>query len=339
MNGRRLTILIVSYDSQRDLARLLPTIPEGDHEVVVVDNHGADGVADWLAAAFPDVRVIPSGGNLGYGGGNNLGLRQTRSERVLILNPDTELRAGALDELHAALDEQPAALVTPKIVDGAGRVYACGLELHYTGVAARLAVGDDPAAHRGVVPVPLPSGTAFLAARATLEGLGGFDEWYFMYMEDVDLAVRAHQAGHPVLCAADAVVVHHSDPAVTPFKFHWLERNRVAMVRKLTDPATFRRLRPGLAVTAAATWAFALLRGPAHLRAKWRAGRAARADRADREAAGRAHRAARPGPDRWLEIASAELPFPQLVTSGVAARMLAALARPLYSVLRPGNSG
>ncbi len=337
MSGPGLTILVVSYDSRRDLARLLPTIPEGDHEVVVVDNHGADGVADWLPTAFPGVRVIAAGANLGYGAGNNLGLRHTHGERVLILNPDTELRPGALDVLHAVLDDHPAALVTPKIVDGAGRVYACGLELHYTGVAARLAVGDEPAAHRGVVAVPLPSGTAFLATRATLDALGGFDEWYFMYMEDVDLAVRARQAGHPVLCAADAVVVHHSDPAVTSFKFHWLERNRVAMVRKLTDPATFRRLRPGLAVTEAATWAFALLRGPAHVRAKWRARRAARTDRADREAAGHAHRAARKGPDRWLEIAAAELPFPQLVGRGAVARVLAALARPLYSVLRPGN--
>ncbi len=326
-----LTILVVSHDSRADLARLLPTIPAGDHEVLVVDNHGADGVAAWLAADHPGVRLVAAGANLGYAAGNNLGLRHARGERVLVLNPDTELRPGALEALHAALDDSPGALVTPKILDSAGRVYACGLELHYTGVASRLGVGVDPAGYSGTFPVPLPSGTAFMAARATLEGLGGFDEWYFMYLEDVDLAVRARHAGHPILCAADAVVVHHSDPAITPFKLHWLERNRVPMVRKLTTPATYRRLRPGLVLTGLATWAFALLRGPRFVAARARAGASRWRDR-------RRPAAMRPVPDDWLATTVTPLPFPQLVAGARLARLLDAVTRPLYSLLRPRSS-
>ncbi len=329
-----LTILVVSYDSRTDLERLLPTIPAGDHELLVVDNHGADGVAGWLATEHPEVRVVAAGANLGYAGGNNLGLRHARGDRVLILNPDTELRPGALGALGAALDAHPGALVTPKLLDPAGRVYACGLELHYTGVASRLRVGHDPATCTGTFPVPLPSGTAVLAARETLLGLGGFDEWYFMYMEDVDLAVRARQAGHPILCAADAVVVHRSDPAISAFKLHWLERNRVPMVRKLTTPATFRRLRPGLALTGLATWVFALLRGPSFVAARARATAARWRDR--RRLAG--VRAAYRPPDDWLAATVTPLPFPQLVTGRRLAAVLDAATRPLYSLLRPRSS-
>ncbi len=329
-----LTILVVSYDSRADLGRLLPTIPADDHEVIVVDNHGADGVAGWLAQEHPGVRVVAAGANLGYAGGNNLGLRHARGDRVLILNPDTELAPGALQALTAALDGAPGALVTPKILDAAGRVYACGLELHYTGVASRLRVGDDPAACSGTFPVPLPSGTALLAARETLERLGGFDEWFFMYLEDVDLAVRARQAGHQILCAADAVVVHHSDPRVTAFKLHWLERNRVPMVRKLTTPATYRRLRPGLALTGLATWAFALLRGPRFVAARGRAARARWRERRPLAAA----RASYAPPDDWLATTVTPLPFPQLVAGRRLARVLDAVTRPLYSLLRPRSS-
>ncbi len=329
-----LTILVVSYGSRDDLARLLPTIPPGDHEVLVVDNHGADGVAAWLAAEHPEVRVVQAGANLGYAGGNNLGLRHARGDRVLVLNPDTELGPGALAALHAALDGHPGALVTPKILDGAGRVYACGLELHYTGVASRLRVGEDPATCSGTFPVPLPSGTAFMAARETMERLGGFDEWYFMYLEDVDLAVRARQAGHPILCAADAMVVHHSDPAVSAFKLHWLERNRVPMVRKLTTPATYRRLLPGLALTGLATWAFAVLRGPRFVAAR---GRAVAGRWRDRRRLAGARAGYRP-PDDWLATTVTRLPFPQLVAGRRLARMLDAVTRPLYSLLRPRSS-
>ncbi len=335
MSAPVLTILAVSYESRTDLDRLLPTIPPGDHEVLVVDNHGADGVAAWLAAEHPAVRVVAAGENLGYAGGNNLGLGAARGEWVLVLNPDTELTDGALDALLAAAAPHPDAVITPKIIDAAGRVYACGLEMHYTGITSRRAAGDDPARHTGTFPVPLPSGTALLARRDVLARLGGFDTGFFMYLEDVDLAIRARDAGHEVLCAADAVVVHHSDPAITPFKLEWLERNRPALLRKVATPATYRRLRPALALTAMATWAFALLKGRRHLEARWRARRARRDDGAEESARQRFQASRRRGDETWLATAATALPFEQLVASAAVVRLLAALTTPLYRLLRP----
>ncbi len=322
----KLSIVLVSYDSLADLRRLLPTIPAGGHEVIVVDNHGADGVAGWVAAEHPQVRVVPAGGNLGYAGGNNLGIREAQGEWLLVLNPDTELTPGALDALLEAGEAHSDALVTPKIVDAAGRVYACGLRMHYTGITSRFGEGDDPARYRGTFPVPLPSGTALLARRAVFESLGGFDEAFWMYLEDVDLAIRARAAGQPILCAATAVVVHHSDPSITPFKLRQLERNRPLLMRKAASPPIYRRLRPALALTALATWAFAVLKGPAHVKARWVAARSRPA----------APRPADPGSDAaWLPDARSELPFAQLVGSRRLARVLGAITTPLYRALRP----
>ena len=325
MSDPRLSVLIVSHDSQRDLARLLPTIPGGGVQVVVVDNHGEDGVAGWLAAQHPDVVVVPAGANLGYAGGNNAGLAAAHGDRVLVLNPDTELAAGAIEALHAALDDAPDALVTPKVVDPAGRVYACGLEAHYTGITSRRSAGDDPARHTGTFQVPIVSGTAFAAARSTLAGLGPFDEWYWMYLEDVDLSVRARDSGRPILCAGDAVVVHHTDPAISAFQFQWLERNRWPMLRKLNSRSQFRRLLPALVVTEAAVWAFALLRGPRFVSAKVRAYRAMRRPDVPRSDAG------------WMTGTTTRLPFGQLVGRNAIARVLDAMTGWLYSLLRPGG--
>ncbi len=133
-----LSVIIVSYDSLNDLKRCLPTLSAQSatvaFELIVVDNHGRDGVAEWLAQQYPSVLLIRNPANSGYAGGNNLGLTQAKGHWVLFLNPDTELAPDCLDQLMATARKHPDALITPKLLKPDGTINACGNEMHYTGL-------------------------------------------------------------------------------------------------------------------------------------------------------------------------------------------------------------
>jgi GT2 family glycosyltransferase len=334
-----LSVVLVSYHSRGDLERCLPSLArqgvEGV-ETIVVDHAPGDGTGAWLAEQHPHVRVVPNPANPGYGGGNNLGLRHARGAWTLVLNPDTELRPGALTALLAAAEAHPDALVTAKLLHPDGTVNACGNVMHPTGITVCGALGEPAERYRGVWPVPLVSGAAFIARTDLLRELGSFDETYFMYLEDADLSLRARARGHAVLCAADAEVMHHYDLAMTPAKLYWLERNRWLTLLKNYERVTLWRLAPALALTEAATWAFALLRGPPYLGARWRAAAWLWREHRIWRAARAATQAERRVPDaELLAGAPVALPFAQLVSSPRLAGFLDRLTTPLYRLALP----
>jgi GT2 family glycosyltransferase len=126
LNLPRLSVVIVSYNSRTHLDRCLESLtrhrPTVDHELVVVDNASPDGTAAAVRAHWPAVHVLDAGGNLGFARANNLGIRHTFGELILLLNPDTIVPPGAIDTLVALLDARPdAAAVGPRLVDGDGR--------------------------------------------------------------------------------------------------------------------------------------------------------------------------------------------------------------------------
>jgi N-acetylglucosaminyl-diphospho-decaprenol L-rhamnosyltransferase len=121
-----LTILIVTYNSRRDIDACLQALAdaaiETDHEIVVIDNASNDGTATHVRARWPHVRLLESPTNAGFAAGNNIGIRATQSALVLLLNPDTRACPGAIDTLVSALAAEPdAAVCGPRIVDASGR--------------------------------------------------------------------------------------------------------------------------------------------------------------------------------------------------------------------------
>src|SRR5512134_249309 len=122
----RLSIVIVTYNSRGEIAACLRSLtdspPAVDHELVVVDNASPDGTAGAVRAAWPSVRVIDAGGNVGFARANNLAIRDTESELVLLLNPDTIVPPHTIDRLVGVLDLTPdAAIAGPRLVDAHGR--------------------------------------------------------------------------------------------------------------------------------------------------------------------------------------------------------------------------
>lgn len=241
----RLSIVIVSYNSLADLEGCLRSLtdpPTGiDHEILVVDNASTDGTPQYLHQRWPGIRLVEAGGNLGFAKANNLGIRQTFGDLVLLLNPDTIVPAGEIDRLVAALDADPrAAVAGPRIVDAGGRA-----ELSFGRMMSPLA----ELWQKILVKVPTlverlttttryvdwVSGACLLIRRGDLEAAGLLDERYFMYAEDVDLCAAVRARGRKVLFAAGARVVHlrgqsvKSAPAATEAAYR---RSQIAFYDK-----------------------------------------------------------------------------------------------------------
>ncbi|MER3478958.1 MAG: glycosyltransferase family 2 protein [Meiothermus sp.] len=332
-----LSVVVVSYGSRADLERLLPTLfAQGlEVEVLVVDNRPGDGTTDWLRVAYPSIRVIPRPDNPGYAGGNNTGITAARGHYILILNPDTELHPKALKTLLEAIQTHPQALIGAKLLNPDGTVNAAGNQMHYSGITTCRGLNQPAERYRGLEPVPLLSGAALIATKETLLGLGGFDEDYWMYLEDTDLSLRARLRGHPLFCANDALITHHYRLGMSPKKFYHLERNRLLTLFKVYQGRTLRRMAPALLLTELATWGFALLKGPEYLAERWR-GYAWLYRHRLRIRQKRAEvQQTRAIPDEaLLEGSLTHLPFEQLTNPHLAG-LLDRLTGPLYTLLRP----
>lgn len=221
----RLSIVIVSHNSREDLDACLGSLTAGvtiDHEVVVVDSGSRDGTQAHVRDRWPGVRLIDAGDNIGFARANNVGIRQTSGELVLLLNPDTILTAGAIDTLIAVLDGRPdTAVAGPRIVDATGAPeLSFGSmispraeliqKLLVTGHARQLPVVSSLVDRmtRRRREVDWVSGACLLARRLDLEAVGLFDERYFLYTEDVDLCAAIRRRGRRVIFVPDAHIVH-----------------------------------------------------------------------------------------------------------------------------------
>ena len=235
----RLVIVIVSYNARTYLDDCLRSLhapaPRVDHEIIVVDNGSSDGSADAVRQMWPGVRLVEAGNNLGYAGANNLAVRDTTSELILLLNSDTVVPANAIDDLVAQIDTTPdVTAVGPRLVDDQGRP-----ELSFgrmIGPFNELVQKVRVAALARGLPVLSPwvegslgvraypdwvSGACLLVRRADAEAVGLLDERFFLYGEDVDFCASLRARGHRILFTPEVTVVHHggrsgtSSPAAT----------------------------------------------------------------------------------------------------------------------------
>jgi GT2 family glycosyltransferase len=252
-----LTILIVTYNSRRDIDACLqaladPAIDTG-HEIVVVDNASTDGTAAHVRARWPRVRVIDAATNAGFAAGNNIGIRATHSTLVLLLNPDTRVRPGAIDAMVSALAADPdAAVCGPRIVDASGRpelsfgrmispLNELRQKLLMQGLRRRIPAVVRHVERMTQTPqrVDWVSGACLLVERNDLERAGLLDERFFMYTEDVDFCATVRAAGRAVLFVPAAEVVHLRGRSV--------ETARPATQRayRLSQLAFYRKHHPG----------------------------------------------------------------------------------------------
>jgi len=225
-----LASVIVHYKSPerlRECLRALPAAAAGlEHEIWVIDNDSGDERPAFLAAEFPDVRLIANRDNVGYARAVNQGIAASTAPFVAVMNPDCALAPDALATLVAALRADAGlAIAGPRILnpDGSLEYSARAFPDHLTFLFNRYSLltrmfPDNPFSRRYLLTdwdhasardVDWLSGACLVARRAAIAKVGGMDERFFMFNEDVDWCRRMKLAGWRVRYVPEAVAVHH----------------------------------------------------------------------------------------------------------------------------------
>jgi GT2 family glycosyltransferase len=230
-------------------------------EVLVIDNDPGGASARALAdRTFPGVRVVEPGINLGYVAGANLAAREARGEWLFFLNPDAVAGKDCLERLLEAVDGLDVAVVGAQVLLPDGRVNAGENPVNIAGISWAGGYGSQreygPARDTAAV-----SGAALLARRDAFMEIGGLCPFFFMYVDDTDLAWRMRLSGRRVRYSPEAVVVHAYEFEKGAHKWFYLERNRVWALLSNLRLGTLALLTPVLQATEAVIVARAISEG------------------------------------------------------------------------------
>jgi len=246
-------IVILTWNGKDDILHCLPTLSRiryRNWSCTVVDNASSDGTVEALEVAHPQQRVLVMEKNLGFCGGNNRGIQDAMArgaDHVLLLNNDTELHPDLLDQLvRVALTDPKIGAVGTKniLMDDHAVVWGAYGELRYDRDLVRLVGSRQPDGpdYRGVKDVDWVIGNGVMMSRRAVETVGGFDESFFGYHEDVDWCERARHAGFRIVYNGDAIIYHKGFGAARPNAkmpfpvLYFLGRNSILFARKHASP-------------------------------------------------------------------------------------------------------
>lgn len=230
-----ISILIVSFNTREYLSQCLASIPRAAEsltvETIVVDNGSTDGTQTMLIEQFSHVQLMQSQANLGFGKANNVGARIAKARALLLLNSDCELQTGALTRMLGALDRDPSlggvlcrllnpdGSLQPSVHSAFPGLWGLLGDLFFL-PSLRFAIYRNSALHPLLLrrtirihsrahSVAWGGGACFLIRRDVFDQVGGFDERFFMYCEDMDLCKRIGEEGYGLLFLPDATAIHH----------------------------------------------------------------------------------------------------------------------------------
>jgi len=239
----KVAIIVLIYNGLKYLPACFGSLkkidyPKEDLEIIAVDNNSQERTVDYLKKNFPEITLIESKRNLGYTGGNNLGLRYALKKNFdyfFILNHDTEVKANFLKELVSLAEkDKKIGILQPKVLlwPETDKIQTSGNKIHYLGFCYSGDCYQKDYLFGEPKEIAYASGSAMLVRREVLEKIGLFDEDYFMYHEDVDLGWLTHLAGYKIMVVPRAVVYHKYSFSRNKKKFFWMERNRFWVILK-----------------------------------------------------------------------------------------------------------
>ncbi len=229
MSQPAVSAIVVSYQTGprlKECLHALSAAPEVS-EIILVDNGNPAPMTDWIARfaeTRPGVIVLSGQGNIGFGAAVNLGVRRAQGPHLLVINPDAVLRWKSVSSMQTAASTLEAPwIIGGKIFDIRGREERGGRRKALTlWRAATSAVGWNTWTLEHTPPPPEPvdmpviSGAFFLTSLESFEALGGFDQGYFLHVEDIDLCRRCWAAGGRVLYDPGAAVLHYGSTSDAP---------------------------------------------------------------------------------------------------------------------------
>ena len=237
----KLSIVIICWNDRKVITECLSSIVANTHEtqfeIIVSDNGSVDGSIEFLRSEFQEVRVIENGRNLGFSGGNNVGIRNCEGEYIIILNPDTIIHDAAFDKWVDYADRHPEAgafgcrvlnpdgsyQITAYPFPTVWRYWLAALRLQKLGKISSRFDSNVYAGWNGDTErrIDWQSGCCIMFRGDLIKRLGGFDERFFYWFEEVDLCRRVQNEGYRILFTPDVIVTHLGGQSVSryPLRF------------------------------------------------------------------------------------------------------------------------
>lgn len=335
----RVGIVVVNYNGMATIESCLSSLIETTNEtveIIVVDNGSTDGSAEFIAECFPSVTLIRAD-NLGFGGGNNLGVEYSNGEYLVFVNPDTLVTPGwweALVDTLAADDHIGLATSRILLADDPAKLNTAGNDVHLTGLTLCRGMGQPATNFSEPATVGAVSGAAFAIRRELYQNLGGFDPGFFMYMEETDLSWRAQLVDYQCRYIPQSIIHHQYQLRFGPNKTYYQERNRYRMLLKNLRWRTLLLLVPALLLAELITWGYVVVGDRPNWTGKLRAYRSVFVEWAEIRRLRRGIQRDRTMPDRrLLEHMTSRLDFAQ-TGEGRAASLADKFFNPLFEAWR-----
>ena len=239
---KEISIITINFNGLSDTCALMETIPFNDNlEVIVVDNASKNQEADTISKRFPQVKVIKSEKNLGFAGGNNLGIRAAKGKYIFLINNDTIFKNFNIQALIKKLESSPKiAIVCPKIrfAWGSHPIQYAGYTPLSKITVRNQAIGfgeEDHGQYDTAHPTPYAHGAAMLIKREALEKVGLMSECFFLYYEELDWSMMFTRAGYEIWYDPACTVYHKESQATgqnSPLRTYYIVRNRLLLVKR-----------------------------------------------------------------------------------------------------------
>jgi len=241
-NEYNISIITINYNGLKDTCALIESIPFREYmEVIVVDNASKQEEASLIQVNYPHVKVIRSERNLGFAGGNNLGIKDAKGNYIFLVNNDTVFKEFNLQPLIDRLESSPKiGVVCPKIR------FAWGNNpLQFTGytplskiTVRNQAIGfgkEDKGQYDTPHPTPYAHGAAMLIKREAIEKVGLMPECFFLYYEELDWSMMFTRAGYEIWYEPACTIYHKESQSTgqnSPLRTYYITRNRLLLVKR-----------------------------------------------------------------------------------------------------------
>ena len=237
-----LSIITINYNGLKNTCALIESIPFNDKmEVVVVDNASDKQEAEQISNRFPFVKLIKSDKNLGFAGGNNLGIKSSKGKYLFLINNDTYFEDFNVQALIDRLDSNPSiGIVCPKIrfawspkpIQFAGYTPLSNITIR------NQAIGfgeEDHGQYETAHPTPYAHGAAMLIKREAIDKVGLMPECYFLYYEELDWSMMFTRAGYQIWYDPKCTIFHKESQATgqhSPLRTYYITRNRLLLIKR-----------------------------------------------------------------------------------------------------------
>lgn len=236
------SIITINYNGLEDTCALIESIPFNENmEVIVVDNASNNQEAEIIAKRYPQVNVIKNERNLGFAGGNNLGIQAAHGKYIFIINNDTNFKDFNINALIRRMaSSKEIAIVCPKIrfAWGTNPIQFAGYTPLSKITIRNQAIGFNEEDH-GLYDTPHPSpyahGAAMLIRKDAIEKVGLMPECYFLYYEEIDWSIMFTRAGYQIWYDPECTIYHKESQATgqnSPLRTYYITRNRLLLVKR-----------------------------------------------------------------------------------------------------------